>query len=1704
MAANLDSLGLVQSLRRRMVDFAAWDLHLQDTELQRAARAVWESESSGLVGDLWVEGIMPPLRGQSLQSIAEAGGFDTELLTHLLTSRAWGNWPLYEHQERSLQLAGNDRGGAVMITAGTGAGKTESFLLPLVQQLWTTPRRGPGIRALILYPMNALVRDQMDRLDMWLGYQSRLTYFHFTSETPETESVADKLGIPKEFASRIRSRDEARRGVPDICVTNYSMLEYMLARPQDASFFGSGLEVVVLDEAHLYTGTLASEIMFLLRRALLRCGLAAEDVLHLATSATLGGDDVQLREFLSELSSTPLERTHVIRGRPEPSTPLAASGGDPAPQELARIDAELSVGADAEEVLRSLPGETDSRRAAPNALAQQLGSWAATERLRAALHAEPGHPRRLSELAAEVWPEDEPSRLPAAAALLRWSSLAQLAPGMPLLAHRLHLPLRGAAGLGLCLNRSCSGPPEHLRAGSGALQEDRGALCRWCASTVLPLARCEDCGLPVLVARQQDGKLLPESVTTRGTRRSALESRSLLLQFAGDVPGAVEVLPDGSLGGGGVRLRALPSVDPLAPIDVGCLHDAFEPISQGPGLLLSVIAETALAAMPTDQDPERRALLPAGGRRLLVFSDSRREAARLGPALTWAHELQLIRAEILRLISATSGGKATRQFFESEVARLQDRLGDESEPTIRELLDRQFAEAVAQLRAHDLGGRMLEWERALSASGSLSEILSWERSNEHRRDDWTDTAWNDNRKANRQRVRELLAREFVSPSGRSAGASLESLGLAVVDYPGLNESSVPTLGQLPSKIRQRVVEEWSALVGALLDSIRVDGGITSGEPELDEDYSEDHAPIGKWVAFDGAERRDREAFHGATTRHKRNRLLRQLLNDFGATGDQLDEFEPLLARAVFDWLRTVEPQPAWLERHRTEPMFRLQFTELSLRRPEDVLIDTAGLIVGHAVNRRHPQGSGLFAPRSQSELDADPRFQRMRSELLDEPSLRSGLWAEEHTAQLSPEEARRIQELFEGGIRNVLSSSTTMELGVDIGGLSGVLMTNTPPSRARYLQRAGRAGRRGEGASATLLFARNQPFDQAVFGDFGRYLSAPMRPPSVLFDRDRLALRHAYSHVLGSFFRALWEPGQRTGTMGAFRRMGQFTGSPSTTRWRSGVKPRVSDEPAPSPPSSAPTWWVSDGSSLETQFRRYVAHLADRPGNSVSELGSILSGARAAGKLDDWSDFCVGLLRQFDEAIAEWREELNAFLAAWEQADGRPLANFLHFQLEELRNRQVISHLADRQFLPRFGFPLGVLQLRVDDGRTESGHWNLGRSGALALREYAPGAKVLVGGRQITSRGVVKDWVGEDEQALGAQRRMLTCSEGHVYLSTGVVLHEECPYCGAAAGGSGYEVLRVARGFRTAAWDPPRRARGSEIVGAVEVVPPPIEHAMSGDRTDVEIDSVPGVRLTHLEGAQLITLNAGEQGFGFHICYRCGYAGSERTRSAIGAHDLPGPAQYHSPLWMLRQGVSCWKPGTLAPFARNRVLLHDETTDALLLDFRNWGFDLRAEPGAWLAWTAGLPHAVGRILDLDAGDVAALPYPLSGGMGILLYDVAAGGAGHVSELLQGSVIRDVLDALRERLFVDEAHNARCMHGCLSCVLSYEAQRFAGTNLDRRRGVELLDALLTSSKTATPSSSPTMNGDGLRVASVSERLANAAARRQRRSRGRRTE
>lgn len=244
--SQLDALSLVEMVRSRLVNLAISENYVRDAGVARAAEKIWRGPGNegGLVSDIWVQGAFPAKTSEeSLRSLSIDGSFPKDLCDYLdRTGGFSAERPLFSHQSTAFKaITKNKR--SLVITAGTGAGKTEAFLFPILADLWSRPGAAgeTGIRCLIVYPMNALVTDQVTRLFNYLKHEKQTTVslFHFTSETPEHDSGA-KSGQDSE-ACRPRSRDAARKSIPDIVITNYSMLEYMLCRPQDREFFGPAL-----------------------------------------------------------------------------------------------------------------------------------------------------------------------------------------------------------------------------------------------------------------------------------------------------------------------------------------------------------------------------------------------------------------------------------------------------------------------------------------------------------------------------------------------------------------------------------------------------------------------------------------------------------------------------------------------------------------------------------------------------------------------------------------------------------------------------------------------------------------------------------------------------------------------------------------------------------------------------------------------------------------------------------------------------------------------------------------------------------------------------------------------------------------------------------------------------------------------------------------------------------------------------------------------------------------------------------------------------------------------------------------------------------------------------------------------------------------------------------------------------------------------
>ena len=231
--------------------------------------------------------------------------------------------PLYKHQEIAIEkvLSGKN----IVVSTGTGSGKTESFLVPLLNEIICEHEAGKlnaGVRALLIYPMNALANDQIERLRGLLSDFPEITYGSYTGQTKHKyqDALAEYKALndnQEPLSNELISREQIKETPPNILVTNYAMLEYLLVRPDDNVFFceehAGKWKYIVLDEAHVYHGGSGIEVSMLLRR--LKATLQNNDIKYILTSATLGGDDSnnEVAEFAENLCGSKFNAADVVR-----------------------------------------------------------------------------------------------------------------------------------------------------------------------------------------------------------------------------------------------------------------------------------------------------------------------------------------------------------------------------------------------------------------------------------------------------------------------------------------------------------------------------------------------------------------------------------------------------------------------------------------------------------------------------------------------------------------------------------------------------------------------------------------------------------------------------------------------------------------------------------------------------------------------------------------------------------------------------------------------------------------------------------------------------------------------------------------------------------------------------------------------------------------------------------------------------------------------------------------------------------------------------------------------------------------------------------------------------------------------------------------------------------------------------------------------
>ena len=566
--------------------------------------------------------------------------------------------------------------------------------------------------------------------------------------------------------------------------------------------------------------------------------------------------------------------------------------------------------------------------------------------------------------------------------------------------------------------------------------------------------------------------------------------------------------------------------------------------------------------------------------------------------------------------------------------------------------------------------------------------------------------------------------------------------------------------------------------------------------------------------------------------------------------------------------------------------------------------------------------------------------------------------------------------------------------------------------------------------------------------------------------------------------------------MDAFGHMGTFAGVLLPDRWDGPARPAVQRPAAPLGQIVEQPWYnpARTEPGLEGHFLDFLHWLRDYGARVYADrVARVLEDTGVSAQPDQWRALADLVIDDFGASIARWREDYETLLLAWYSIDdaspGRKrVANSIRYQLRALYDTTVIESLADQQFLPHYGFPIGLQGLRVivpdDSGprtrvRTED-QFRLERSGMLALGEYVPGSQLLVGGKVVTSRGLLKHWTGANvDSYLGLRGQYAECERGHFYYNiSGSLGH--CPVCHGHAAYTPNDLLFARHGYSSAAWDPPKRSFDYDRVGTVEQATITFSSLPREGSKHEELDDFAGVKglcAAYREDGELLVYNKGAASRGFAICLRCGYADSERGVGA-GRTNLPRNFETHAPLDSPNERARCWSADEEAPILRSQTLAAREPTDVLLVDFSHVLGPIAQDLDVMETLASAFLLGGAALLDLDPRELGAITTPTgqSGtAHGIVLHDGVAGGAGHVRELLERS--EELLERTIKLLWISDEHDARCISGCLDCLMTFDRQMAVRGPFRRREALAALRALASGQPVAagqTPE--PPSDGD----------------------------
>lgn len=1590
-----------QNIRNEFVDYISTSFSFAEKDLRdQFVFQLKENVSSGP----WLE----------INDIFKSGHSIDELIEEGIISRLFKdlekdkpvNYPrilpldrkLYLHQEQAIRLISSGRN--AIISTGTGSGKTNCFLIPVLNDLLLEKEKGtlgPGVRALFIYPMNALANDQMKNIRKLLMSYPDITFgvYNGATENKEDDAVAVYEAmfagetIPElrhRLKNELLSRDEMKQNPPNILFTNYAMLEHLLFRPNDDVLFSnSDFRFVVLDEAHVYSGATGIETAILLRRLKARIS-STRNTQFILTSATLGNgkdSDNDIVLFAKNLCGSDFAESDIIRGTRE--TYIPHNNGKNYPFELIKELADESN--NVADVLDKYCVEHSDSTSEEELLYDFLINSRLYNDLRIGLEKPDSKVNTLDDISYMLAVDEN-------MAIFFISICARAKKkGKRLIDARYHFFIKSLEG---CYISLCSEKKLFLtRQKKYFIYNNEYA--------VFEIALCDECGKYALVGQIKDKHLVQASKLNEEVDYFYLaddenneiedEETDSKSEYFYLCPHCGSIVSEGQINNPACNCNKNDYIKIVKAKQLtlgarcgNCHRGTYQRFYLGNDAATSVLATSLYEELPeieyvipqktnvATQNIFARVALNKKierktGRQFLAFSDSRQEAAKFACYLSKSYNEFLRRRGIYQIIEDDRDAIISTEYTTSDfVKKLTNYFSNK----------RTFAES----------------------NNDNSNLTTVSKKN----------AW--------VAILNELARH-------NSSTSLTSLGVLQFKYLGNTKEIISGIaGQY--HVKEEIVENLLDLL--IFEIVKMGAIATDSDTDIDDNDREYifYTPSQRFVTkFQSSENKKATVSNwmpknklGKNNEYYKTNRLYYVMNFLNVGVEKAVDF----LNQYFDYLTDEECGNKYLLIDKNKdgtyviPAKYFQIKIAGDNTAHWYKCKKCGKISqfnidGHcATVKCH----GIVEEKNPNDLNKNNHFAKLYFSDRMTP-----LFIKEHTAQLSKKESAMYQEQFVKKEINALSCSTTFEMGVDVGDLETVFLRDVPPLPSNYAQRAGRAGRSINSAAFALTFARLSSHDLSFFKEPKKMINGVILPPLFKVDNEKIVKRHIYAVALSMF----------------------FSDNPEMYNYNNADK-FINEKGY----SNFIDWIKTKPDKLKEMLKRSIPDIE----NLHERIG-----------IDDfsWIDgFCgdngvfTSLINEYENNVGEFEKLIKKFTKDNELGK----AAKCEARLKLYKDNKLIEFLARGNILPRYGFPVDTVELEQNTTANNINRLRLSRDLSIAIAEYAPSSEVIADGKMYTSRYIKKIITGNNEKEWNTAYIGIcnnpNCQAVNYSITPITADGCKCSSCGELLKSIDFhESIEPRSGFVTERKDKEVPLSRQEknyksddyYIGNTE--------SKTISKRKFKFNGI-GIILESTTNDSLMVKSSNN----FYVCPKCGYALAEdekinndnEANKAITkkAHKI-NTTKKHESLFG-QYDCDCTE---LYRYSLHHVF----NTDVAKISFDCDTSDYKTMISTMYA----ILYSIADTLNIERKDIkACLSKKIINNKisySIIIYDAVPGGAGHSRRLVteDGKVLYMILERAYQKMI-----SCECDPSCYNCLRSYENQKIHD-DLDRNLAASFIEKLL---------------------------------------------